>query len=155
MPKRFLEHILEVQPHVIASYNGDAFDWPFVDARATFHGLSLSREIGFAKDSQGDYQCRACKHMDCYKWVKRDSYLPIGSQGLKAVAKAKLNYNPIELDPEDMCNLAVEQPQVGMPFFCASNFSFSVLTFFFGSNTGYVSNVVICVIGTFLFQLKV
>ena len=26
--------------------------------------------------------------------------------------KTKLNYNPIELDPEEMCNLAVEQPQV-------------------------------------------
>lgn len=26
--------------------------------------------------------------------------------------KAKLNYNPIELDPEEMCTLAVEQPQV-------------------------------------------
>ncbi len=40
-------------------------------------------------------------------------------------------------------------------FCCASNFSFSVLTFFFGSNTGYVSIVVMCVIGTFLSQLKV
>ena len=40
-------------------------------------------------------------------------------------------------------------------FCCASNISFSVLTFFFGSNTGYVSNVVMCLIGTFLFQLKV
>lgn len=45
-------------------------------------------------------------------WVKRDSYLPVGSQNLKAVAKAKLCYNPVELDPEDMCLLASEQPQV-------------------------------------------
>jgi len=44
--------------------------------------------------------------------VKRDSYLPVGSQGLKAVAKAKLRYDPVELDPEDMCRMAVEQPQV-------------------------------------------
>ena len=50
------------------------------------------------------------------RWVKRDSYLPIGSQGLKAVAKAKLNYNPIELDPEEMCSLAIEQPQVRIYF---------------------------------------
>jgi DNA polymerase epsilon subunit 1 len=35
-------------------------------------------------------------------WVKRDSYLPQGSQGLKAVTTAKLGYNPIELDPELM-----------------------------------------------------
>lgn len=45
-------------------------------------------------------------------WVKRDSYLPVGSQGLKAVAKAKLRYDPVELDPEDMCRMAAEQPQV-------------------------------------------
>lgn len=45
-------------------------------------------------------------------WVKRDSYLPVGSHGLKAVAKAKLRYDPVELDPEDMCSLAAEQPQV-------------------------------------------
>ena len=109
---RFFEHIIEVQPQIISSYNGDSFDWPFVDARAKFHGISMYKEIGFFKDSQDDYTCRCCIHMDCYKWVKRDSYLPIGSQGLKAVAKAKLNYNPIELDPEEMCKLAVEQPQV-------------------------------------------
>lgn len=50
-------------------------------------------------------------YFDC-SWVKRDSYLPVGSQNLKAVAKAKLRYDPVELDPEDMCRLACEQPQV-------------------------------------------
>jgi len=45
-------------------------------------------------------------------WVKRDSYLPVGSQNLKAVAKAKLRYDPVELDPEDMCLMAAEKPQV-------------------------------------------
>lgn len=44
-------------------------------------------------------------------WVRRDSYLPVGSQGLKAVTKAKLRYDPVELDPEEMCRLAVEEPQ--------------------------------------------
>ena len=44
--------------------------------------------------------------------MKRDSYLPVGSQNLKAVAKAKLRYDPVELDPEDMCRMASEQPQV-------------------------------------------
>jgi len=40
--------------------------------------------------------------MDCLCWVKRDSYLPVGSHGLKAVTTAKLGYNPMEIDPEDM-----------------------------------------------------
>lgn len=46
------------------------------------------------------------------RWVKRDSYLPQGSQGLKAVTTAKLGYNPIELDPELMTPYAIEQPQI-------------------------------------------
>ena len=48
------------------------------------------REIGFAKNTAGFYASRPSIHMDCLCWVKRDSYLPVGSQGLKAVAKAKL-----------------------------------------------------------------
>ena len=45
-------------------------------------------------------------HMDCLHWVNRDSYLPQGSRGLKAVSKAKLGYDPVEVDPEDMVSCA-------------------------------------------------
>uniref|UniRef100_A0A452R0U0 DNA polymerase epsilon catalytic subunit n=1 Tax=Ursus americanus TaxID=9643 RepID=A0A452R0U0_URSAM len=84
---------------------------PFVEARAAIHGLSMYQEIGFQKDSQGEYKASQCIHMDCLRWVKRDSYLPVGSHNLKAAAKAKLGYDPVELDPEDMCRMATEQPQ--------------------------------------------
>jgi len=47
------------------------------------------------------------------RWVRRDSYLPVGSHNLKAAAKAKLSYDPVELDPEEMCRMATEEPQVG------------------------------------------
>ncbi|ELU04510.1 hypothetical protein CAPTEDRAFT_97442, partial [Capitella teleta] len=110
--QKFFEHILEVKPNIFVTYNGDFFDWPFVEARASVHGLDMLQEIGFQKDSQGEYGSRPAIHMDAFKWVKRDSYLPVGSQGLKAVAKAKLRYDPVELDPEDMCRMASEQPQV-------------------------------------------
>lgn len=49
------------------------------------------------------------------RWVKRDSYLPVGSHNLKAAAKAKLGYDPVELDPEEMCRMATEEPQVLPP----------------------------------------
>lgn len=49
------------------------------------------------------------------RWVKRDSYLPVGSHNLKAAAKAKLGYDPVELDPEEMCQMATEEPQVFPP----------------------------------------
>ena len=46
----------------------------------------MEKEIGVAKgrtESDG-YTCRFAVNMDCFLWVKRDSYLPQGSQGLKA-----------------------------------------------------------------------
>ena len=75
-------------------------------------GLNMYEEIGF-KEVAGAWISRHCSHLDAFYWVQRDSYLPIGSQNLKAVAKAKLRYDPVEMDPEDMCRMAAEQPQVG------------------------------------------
>lgn len=122
----------------MATYNGDSFDFPFLLARATAHGIDMYKEIGFRMDQEEEFKSRTCVHMDCFRsvpflffllplsplspfrpssnptcglttmsktnhrWVKRDSYLPQGSQGLKAVTVAKLGYNPIELDPELM-----------------------------------------------------
>ncbi|KAG6831555.1 hypothetical protein H0H92_009474 [Tricholoma furcatifolium] len=110
--KRFFSHIQDVKPTVMATFNGDFFDFPFLDARAKVNGIDMFLETGFAKDSEDEYKSRTCVHMDCFRWVKRDSYLPQGSQGLKAVTKAKLGYNPTELDPELMTPYAIEQPQV-------------------------------------------
>ena len=72
----------------------------------------MAREIGFSKNREGVYASRPASHMDAFCWVKRDSYLPVGSQNLKAATKAKLRYDPVEVDPEDMCRMATEQPQV-------------------------------------------
>lgn len=109
---RFFEHIRDVRPTVIATFNGDFFDWPFVENRSNFHGIDMFEEIGFAKDNDNEYKSKYCVHMDCFRWVQRDSYLPQGSQGLKAVTTAKLGYNPIELDPELMTPYAYEKPQI-------------------------------------------
>lgn len=109
--RRFFDHIQEVKPNIFVTYNGDSFDWPYVEARAHHHGIVMAEEVGFAADSQNEYKCRPCIHMDAFRWVKRDSYLPVGSQNLKATTKAKLRYDPVELDPEDMCRMACEDPQ--------------------------------------------
>lgn len=42
---------------------------PFVEARAAIHGLSMYQEIGFQKDSQGEYKSPQCIHMDCLRYV--------------------------------------------------------------------------------------
>lgn len=109
--ERFFEHIKEAKPTVIASYNGDFFDWPFVEARASVCGIDMYQEIGFRKNSDDIYQSNYGVHMDCFSWVNRDSYLPQGSRGLKAVTVAKLGYDPDELDPELMTRYASEKPQ--------------------------------------------
>jgi DNA polymerase epsilon subunit 1 len=109
--RRFFEHIQEVKPLINVTYNGDGFDWPFLDTRASVHGMSLYKEIGFRPDSQNEYKARHSVHMDAFRWVKRDSYLPVGSQGLKAVTKAKLRYDPIEIHYEEICRMAAEEPQ--------------------------------------------
>ncbi|KAH7029069.1 uncharacterized protein B0I36DRAFT_363662 [Microdochium trichocladiopsis] len=109
--ERFFLHIKEARPTVIATYNGDFFDWPFVEARATVNGIDMYREIGWKKDSEDIYKCSYGVHMDCFAWVNRDSYLPQGSRGLKAVTVAKLGYDPDELDPELMTPYASERPQ--------------------------------------------
>ncbi|ODQ63222.1 DNA polymerase epsilon catalytic subunit A [Nadsonia fulvescens var. elongata DSM 6958] len=110
--QRFFEHIQEIKPHVIVTFNGDFFDWPYVETRASIHEINMYHEIGFMKDNEGEFKSTYCAHMDAFRWVKRDSYLPQGSQGLKAVTTAKLGYNPIELDPEKMTPYAYEYPQI-------------------------------------------
>ena len=42
----------------------------------------------------------------------------LGIQFKSVLCQAKLRYDPIELDPEDMCRMASEQPQVWMELHC-------------------------------------
>jgi len=43
---KFFSHCWELNPFIYVSYNGDFFDWPFIQDRAKVHGLSLENEIG-------------------------------------------------------------------------------------------------------------
>ncbi|CAN4107239.1 unnamed protein product [Withania somnifera] len=111
--RHWFAHMKVVKPGIYVTYNGDFFDWPFVETRATHYGLSMKDELGFSCDkNQGECRAKFACHLDCFAWVKRDSYLPQGSQGLKAVTKAKLGYDPLEVNPEDMVRFAKEKPQM-------------------------------------------
>ncbi|CBZ30989.1 DNA polymerase epsilon catalytic subunit,putative [Leishmania mexicana MHOM/GT/2001/U1103] len=109
--RRFFDEMRKYKPNVYVTYNGDYFDFPFIHARALYHGMNMRNEIGFTQTADGAFLNKQIPHLDCFYWVKRDSYLPQGSQGLKAVTKYKLGYEPIEVDPEDMLPLAQSQPQ--------------------------------------------
>ena len=111
--KKFFTHMREARPFIYVTYNGDYFDWPFIETRAMIHGMSLEDEIGIVAKKRMDgaeYQGRFACHLDCLYWVKRDAYLPQGSQGLKKVTVAKLGYDPVELDPEKMMDFARNRP---------------------------------------------
>lgn len=64
-----MEHVREARPTVMATYNGDSFDFPFVCARAAAHGIDMLQEIGFAKDNEDEFKSRTCIHMDCFRCV--------------------------------------------------------------------------------------
>ena len=120
--RRFLSEYQRLRPHIVVTYNGDFFDWPYLEARAALYGFDIRVELGVERVSSGggsagggamteaEYRGRTCVHLDAFSWVKRDSYLPQGAQGLKAVTKYKLGYDPVEVDPEDMVRYAKERP---------------------------------------------
>ncbi|KAI2497495.1 protein of unknown function (DUF1744) [Fragilaria crotonensis] len=108
--KRFFEEYKRHKPQIVVTYNGDFFDWPYVEQRAAIYGLDIVKELGVEKQKDGEYRGRCSIHLDAFHWVQRDSYLPQGSQGLKAVTKYKLGYDPVEVDPEDMVRYAQERP---------------------------------------------
>jgi DNA polymerase epsilon subunit 1 len=73
----------QVKPGIFVTYNGDYFDFPFIEARAAIHGMDMAQEIGFTVAQSGECLSKAAVHMDCLHWVNRDSYLPQGQRGLK------------------------------------------------------------------------
>lgn len=141
--QKFMEHVQEIKPHIMVTYNGDSFDWYSFLLASTCVILLLEAFPRSAlqparprhlprdrlpegragriqispSDPHGRLSVRAFENISNIaerfrrRWVKRDSYLPVGSQNLKATTRAKLRYDPAELDPEEMCRMAVEQPQ--------------------------------------------
>jgi len=82
------------------TFNGDFFDMPFVMNRCKSYNIDWNEEVGLDKSPDGDFYCgKWLIHMDCFCLVQRDSYLPCGARGLKAVTRYKLKYDPVELDP--------------------------------------------------------
>ena len=130
MFSRFFELLVQTGPHIITTFNGDSFDLPYLIKRSELLGLSMYKEVGLGYVSQGQVDefvtGKWMLHLDCFAWVQRDSYLPQGSQGLKAVTKAKLKYNPVELDPELITPYAREKPQE----LCTYSVSDAVATFY-------------------------
>lgn len=44
---------MQVKPAMYVTYNGDYFDWPFMETRAAVHGMDMFQEIGYKMDKPG------------------------------------------------------------------------------------------------------
>ena len=74
---RFFAAIIDYKPLIISSFNGDKFDWPFIEERCLRNGFYLENEIGIKRNEESnEYYGRFIIHMDCFAWVERDAYLP-------------------------------------------------------------------------------
>ena len=51
--------LAQVKPGIYVTYNGDFFDWPFIETRANKHNMDMRQEVGFAmaKDNQCLSRC--------------------------------------------------------------------------------------------------
>ncbi|CAJ0589747.1 unnamed protein product [Cylicocyclus nassatus] len=115
---------------------------PFVEARARILGIGIEDEIGFARDSADDYKSRNCIRIDAFRWVKRDSYLPVGSQYLKSVAKANLHCDPVEVI-QKMSEMATNEPQ------SLASYSISGIVATYYLYMKYVHPFVLCCVQSF------
>ncbi|PXF40650.1 DNA polymerase epsilon catalytic subunit A [Gracilariopsis chorda] len=112
--QRFFSEVRLAAPIVFVTFNGDYFDWPFIETRASMLGMDMGKEISMrcqtdlrmTRQTEG----RSTIHMDVFHWVNRDSYLPQGSRGLKAVTRVLLGFEPEEIPPEEMVRAAIERP---------------------------------------------
>lgn len=128
---RFADHCRELRVNVFVTFNGDDFDIPFILERMKSNHLNMETELGIGAISstsggKDEFMGRFSSHIDCLYWVRRDAFLPQGSHGLKAVTKAKLGYDPIEVDPEKMLQMAKDDPKK----LCAYSVSDALATFY-------------------------
>ncbi len=54
----------QVKPGIYVTYNGDYFDWPFIETRAAQHGMDMFQEIGFRMDKPGGNCLSQCAFVD-------------------------------------------------------------------------------------------
>ena len=50
--RRFFAHVQQLRPQIIVTYNGDFFDFPFLEARAEKIGLNMTKEWGIEKQGE-------------------------------------------------------------------------------------------------------
>ena len=114
------ERLRELEPGVIATWNGAAFDLPFISDRAALHGLDLGLRLQFdptigmrrapLPGHEGAYRVawHRHQHIDAYRLYKGDVGPALRvSCSLKSIARL-VGLSPIEVDREHIHDLSHE-----------------------------------------------
>lgn len=101
---------------IIATYNGDKFDFWFLNERAKRYGINL-RDYGILVEDVIDRQTKiyGIPHIDTYIWAQRFSYSAKGELGAKDITKKFLNYEPEEVKYEDLSLMTMKDSPIYNP----------------------------------------
>jgi DNA polymerase epsilon subunit 1 len=66
---KFFGHIRDTRPFIFTTFNGDFFDWPFINDRCKQYEMNLEEEIGITLSTNNEFLGRFAVHMDCFYWV--------------------------------------------------------------------------------------
>lgn len=117
----FFNIMLHHKPEIIVTYNGDGFDWDYINNRARINGIKMEKLTGFTNDNdKNHYICRCVFNADCLFWAQRHYDKDKGGRGLKDVTRKVLGYEPEEVDPEEMVQLAFKDP-ITMAMYASSD----------------------------------
>jgi DNA polymerase epsilon subunit 1 len=109
----FMDIIAEYNPLVIAAFNGDNFDWPYLAKRLEAHGDNLER-FGFKRDHfYGTYSIPGVLNIDVYRYVDPHARLPKGSRGLKAATEKVFHFKPVDWDDPEALMRAMDPNSPG------------------------------------------
>ena len=75
--RRWFDHMREVKPAVYVTYNGDFFDWPFIETRAAKLGMDMHQEIGFKMDPKTNECLSRCFDHLHSQWHNQQAMLPM------------------------------------------------------------------------------
>jgi DNA polymerase epsilon subunit 1 len=51
--RRFFSHVQQLKPQIFVTYNGDFFDWPFLEKRAEKINIDMTEKIGIERVDNG------------------------------------------------------------------------------------------------------
>ena len=127
---------MQVKPAIYVTYNGDWFDWPFIETRAKKHDLDMHDQIGF-RMVKNECLSRFAVHMDCLAWVNRDSYLPQGSRGLKVRLVARQALRCCNIFPSSVAMQSIASRVQNHTFGSARSFGWRCETYYTAGVSGF------------------